>query len=122
MNVEDEVQLHPDRALAHARWLLSRDPARLDEAGRQQRDFLLGDGKSVLDVLENWEREMAEGGAKGYATYLMTVHRVCLRFFGRMLPHRLLVIVWYVLCVSSLALLGVAFWLLVRVKRAGWFN
>ena len=37
----------------------------------------------MLDLLETWEREIGESGAKGYAKYLMTVHRICLRMFGR---------------------------------------
>ncbi len=83
---------------------------------------MLGDGKGMLDTLETWEREIGQSGAKGYAIYLMMAHWVCLRSFGRMLPQRLLEVLWYVLCVGLLALLGVAFWMIVRLRREGWFG
>ncbi len=122
MSVEEEAHFYPDRALARARWLLSRDPARLDEGQRREREFLLADGRGMLDVLETWEREIGQSGAKGYATYLLTAHRICLRAFGRMLPQRLLEVLWYVFWVASLILLCGAFWLLVRLRRAGWLG
>jgi hypothetical protein len=123
VSIEDDARFYPDRALAYARWLLSRDPARLDEGERQAREFLLGDaGKAMLDILETGEREIGQSSAKGYATYLMTAHRLCLRSFGRMLPPRLLEVLWYAFWVASLVLLGVAFWMLVRLRREGWFR
>ncbi len=122
MTVEEEAHFYPDRALARARWLLSRDPAHLDEDERREREFLIGDGKGILDVLETWEHDIGQSGAKGYAKYLMTAHRICLRMFSRMLPQRLLEMLWYGFWVGSLVLLCVAFWLLVRLRRAGWFG
>ncbi len=117
-----EAKFYPDRALARARWLLSRDPARLDEGKRREREFLLADGRGMLDILESWEREIGQSGAKAYATYLMTAHGICLRAFGRMLPQRSLEIAWYMIWLGLLAMLGVAFWMLVRLKREGWFG
>ncbi len=119
---DQEAHFYPDRALARARWLLSQDPSHLDEGQRCEREFLLADGRGMLDILETWEREIGQSSAKAYATYLMVAHGICLRAFGRMLPQRFLEVAWYVIWVALLALMGIAFWMLVRLRRAGWFG
>src|SRR5712692_6200797 len=102
--------------------MLSATPARLDDWVTGVNDILLGDGNGMIDILETWERDTGQSGAKAYAKYLMTAHWICLRMFGRMLPQRLLEVLWYAFWVALLALLGVAFWMLTRLKREGWFG
>ncbi len=120
MSMENDVRFHPDRALAYARWLLSRDQLRLDEDERQIVDWLRDEGgQGILKILEDGEREMlADERTRAYYRYLTTVHAVCLRVFGQMLPQRIVQFLWYAWW-SLLLLVGVgaAWWWLVRPRR-----
>jgi len=97
MSMEADVRFHkeagyaPDRALAYARWLLSRDQSQLEEDERQIVDWLRDEGgQGVLKILEDGERVMlGDKYARPHYRYLTTVHAVCLRVFGQMLPQRI---------------------------------
>lgn len=116
MGTGGTAQLHPDRGLAYARWLLSRDPADLSESEREECDFLDSDaGKAILNSLEAWEREVrADEGTRTYANYLLAVHSICLRVFGRMLPQRFVAILWYASWSVVLVALTMTVWWWVK--------
>jgi hypothetical protein len=92
MSSEDEAPFPPDRALAYARYVLSRNPARLGESDRRQVEFLSSEaGHGMVNILEDWERDVkAHGGVvRTYSMFLLTAHTVALKISGRMLPQRL---------------------------------
>ncbi len=109
--LEGDVRFHPDRAIAYAKWLLAQDPAHLDESDRRQRDFLQSDGKEMVNLFKDMEREArANKDLKAYFTYLLTAHAVCLKIFGRMLPQRLVEGLWYGFWAAFILSIGAVAW------------
>jgi hypothetical protein len=89
MSTEEDIQFHPDRLLAYARWLLSQDPARLKPSDRSAVEFLRSEAGQNIFVkhLGEWERRlMSDEQTRWYTANLLIFHDYCLRMFGQLLP------------------------------------
>jgi hypothetical protein len=73
----------------------------------------------LLDVLEGWERDVMSSRndhVRTYARFLMTVHAVSLRVFGRMLPPLFITVLWYASLLVFLVACVTAMWLIWRLR------